>query len=76
MTPYKRPTEFGAECHHGQLARSCERCDDREEIDELRALLVEAREFVDICSSVCVLPVRDCAKEWLLKVGEDGSIKS
>lgn len=28
-------------CEHGQLARSCERCDDAREIAELRALLRE-----------------------------------
>lgn len=36
-----RPTEFGAECHHGHLARSCQTCDLEEEIASLRSQLAD-----------------------------------
>lgn len=31
-----RPTDFGAQCEHGRLARKCERCADADEIASLR----------------------------------------
>jgi hypothetical protein len=37
-----RPTELGAVCGHGHLARSCGYCDYEEDIAELRAKLAKA----------------------------------
>jgi hypothetical protein len=33
----ERDATFGVSCEHGQLARSCERCEDAAEISQLRA---------------------------------------
>lgn len=47
MTGYRRPEGFGAECSHGHLARSCERCDDAEELARLRAENADLRDRLD-----------------------------